>query len=328
MVAAFLHKTLHVESRGDKHAHNKHSTAKSFFGFIDSTWNSICARYHIHNDRYSAHSNAEVGIRYTQENEAVLKAAHLPVTVTNLYLCHFAGSGGGPAVIAADINTPITDLLEPGAIRANRGITLDGTKHGKKFRDFTAGDLRAWAAEKMGGEMEPALPAPEIAPAEPAPKKQTAPAHTPDEGIVADAPPKKHRHRHHHRNEDATEVSDDAPVVAHHRKSKTHAEPETAPPAPKAEPQPVQVCIEPTTAPAAPAPTAQELEVAARRKNLLDHGLTHQTVDKLGTTDLMGPIYTSLLAFAGNAVATSANPPAVTTPTTPTHSRGVPCARG
>jgi hypothetical protein len=90
--------------------------------------------------------NAEMTRLYLQENRARLQAAGVPSDPGALYLAHFMGPGGAVQALRAPATTPITQLMSAAAIRANAPIRHNG----KSFAQFTAADLRSWAAAKMG----------------------------------------------------------------------------------------------------------------------------------------------------------------------------------
>ncbi|MBP2294714.1 hypothetical protein [Azospirillum rugosum] len=84
---------------------------------------------------------------YGNENAAFLKANGVDrVGDGEKYLAHFAGPAGALAILQADPNTPVRDVLSADVIKANGGMK----RGGKAFADWTAGELHAWAAEKMG----------------------------------------------------------------------------------------------------------------------------------------------------------------------------------
>ncbi|WP_374551980.1 hypothetical protein [Sphingobium yanoikuyae] len=79
---------------------------------------------------------------FTANNARRLREAGLPETAENLYLAHFLGPRDATRVLTADPAAPISGLVRGKSIAANRSI-LEGR---------TAGDVRAWAARKMGGQ--------------------------------------------------------------------------------------------------------------------------------------------------------------------------------
>ena len=95
--------------------------------------------------RISADDLTAMGRHYTQKNVGRLMDGGYEVTPGNVYLMHFAGPYGAPKVLDAEVDAPITSLLDAGAISANSNIEFNG----KKFPDFTAQDLRDWADNVM-----------------------------------------------------------------------------------------------------------------------------------------------------------------------------------
>lgn len=79
---------------------------------------------------------------FTASNARALQRAGLPESADNLYLAHFLGPGDAVRVLAADADAPIAGLVRGKSIAANRSV-LEGR---------TAGEVRAWAARKMGSE--------------------------------------------------------------------------------------------------------------------------------------------------------------------------------
>ena len=77
------------------------------------------------------------------QNAAFLAKKGYEPNGANVYLAHFVGAGGADKVLSADPRTPLTALLDPGAIKANPHIA-----------NMTAGDLRQWTAntvDRMAG---------------------------------------------------------------------------------------------------------------------------------------------------------------------------------
>jgi hypothetical protein len=151
---------------GNPAAQNPNSSATGDGQFIKSTWLDLVKRNAP--DVAAGKSDADIlALRadpklsrrmiqaYGDENRAELAAAGLPAGDGEAYLAHFAGLGGAKAVLLADPSTPLRDILTPDAIAANAGMKAGG----KAFADWTAGDLRGWAAGKMGdaGDAETVL---------------------------------------------------------------------------------------------------------------------------------------------------------------------------
>lgn len=78
---------------------------------------------------------------FTAANAAALRRAGQAETADNLYLAHFLGASDAVKVLAADADAPIAGLVRAKSIAANRRV-LEGK---------TVGEVREWAARKMGG---------------------------------------------------------------------------------------------------------------------------------------------------------------------------------
>jgi len=80
--------------------------------------------------------------RLRADNTRSLADAGIQPTPGNVYLAHFLGAGGARNVLSADPNTPVSQLVDPRAIAANKSV-LEGK---------TAGDVQAWANSKFGNQ--------------------------------------------------------------------------------------------------------------------------------------------------------------------------------
>lgn len=74
-------------------------------------------------------------------NTQALVSAGIAPTPGNTYLAHFLGAGGARSLLSVDPNTPVSQILDPRAIAANKSV-LEGK---------TAGQVAAWADRKFGG---------------------------------------------------------------------------------------------------------------------------------------------------------------------------------
>lgn len=78
-----------------------------------------------------------MGPALTRQNQESLTRAGFAPSAGNTYLAHFLGAGGAQAVLRADPNTPISQLVSPEAIRANPSIL--------GVPGVTAGQIVQWA---------------------------------------------------------------------------------------------------------------------------------------------------------------------------------------
>lgn len=175
-----------AESGGNPNATNPNSSASGLGQFINSTWVSTLRQHRP--DIASGKSDAdlialkadpqlsrEMTGAYADDNGKILQGAGVPVTPGSTYLAHFAGPQGAVSVLKADPNTPISEVLTPGAVKANPFL-----------QGMTAGDLQAWADRKMGGKQ--AAPVAPSAPAAPATAPQPTQA-IPQQSAPIFAPP-------------------------------------------------------------------------------------------------------------------------------------------
>jgi len=143
-------KIINVESGGDPNARSKTSSASGLGQFTNATWLAI------YKDKIGTDGLTDAQIlakkndpalsrRLTKalvdENKAVLGASDLPATDANVYALHFLGPQYGVQLIRAPADAPVESFLPRGFISANRSVLA-----GK-----TAGEIRQWAAIKMGG---------------------------------------------------------------------------------------------------------------------------------------------------------------------------------
>lgn len=160
--AAVLRSIIGVESGGKADAKNPASSATGLGQFIGSTWLAMINKYRpdvatgkTSNEilalRNDPTLSAEMTAMYARESAATLTANGLTVEPGHIYLGHFMGPGGMVKTLKAPLDTPITALMSPKEIAANRGIRFGG----KSFADFTAGDLRRWAQYKMRRAYDP-----------------------------------------------------------------------------------------------------------------------------------------------------------------------------
>jgi ribosomal protein S9 len=108
----------------------KTSSATGLYQFTQGTWGAMVTKYgNQYNVGFSqineAQSNALMGGQFINDNAALLKKQGINnPTPGQLYIMHFAGSSGGPKLIAAAQNTPNDSAasLFPAAAAANPSI--------------------------------------------------------------------------------------------------------------------------------------------------------------------------------------------------------------
>lgn len=172
-----------AESGGDPNATNPNSSATGAGQFLSGTWTSLLKQHRP--ELTAGRSDAEIAAMrsdpalskqmvdaYAADNQAILAKNGLPVTPGTTYLSHFAGPGGAVKVLQADPNTPVADLLDPRAMKANPFLA-----------GMTAQGLQAWAARKMGAQA-PVIPNQPQA----APQQAAAPQPAPAPQAAASAP--------------------------------------------------------------------------------------------------------------------------------------------
>ena len=101
--------------------------------------------------RNDATLSTEMTAMYIRENAATLQANGIATDPGTLYMAHFMGPGGAVKAMKLPLDTPISALMSPKEIAANAGIRYGS----KSFSEFTAGDLRRWAAHKMRAAYDP-----------------------------------------------------------------------------------------------------------------------------------------------------------------------------
>jgi len=147
-----VNRIVGAESGGNPNAKNPNSSASGVGQFIDSTWLSFMKDRHP--DIYDAKSMSDVlklksdpqlgrdAVKwYAEQNAEALSRSGLQATPGNVYLAHFLGPAGAIRVLKSDPNASSSDVIDPGAIKAN------GFLRGK-----SSGEVIAWAERKMGGK--------------------------------------------------------------------------------------------------------------------------------------------------------------------------------
>ncbi len=138
----YLVHIMHAESRGKTAAKNTESSATGLFQFTKATWKGYGNGRNI----YDADAQCDAVVRFALDNAKCLrKTLGREPTAGEYYLAHFAGPSRASAILKADNDTPIKQLLDADAVHSNRDIKFDG----KLFGRFTARDIKCWANKKM-----------------------------------------------------------------------------------------------------------------------------------------------------------------------------------
>ncbi|MBN8848150.1 MAG: hypothetical protein J0I73_08655 [Sphingomonas sp.] len=145
----FKLKVRRAESGGDDAARSSSSSATGRYQVVDATWLRVAR------DLPEAKGMGDAGLlgmrthpvwqekvmdRLGVEYRSALSRIGAPETPGNLYLMHFAGTGGASKILRAAADTPIDELLSKAAIDANPFL-----------RGRTAEDVIEWAHGRVGG---------------------------------------------------------------------------------------------------------------------------------------------------------------------------------
>lgn len=175
-----LDSIIAAESGGNATARNPRSSAYGLGQFIESTWLDTLSKHRpdlitgkskqeILDLRSDPALSREMTAALARDNAGLLAGAGLPTSPASVYLAHFAGPQGAINVLKANPETPVVNILDAAAVKANPFLA-----------SMSASDLQAWAARKMGGQREsPAAVSAPSAPVQP-PTQLTAPAATAD----------------------------------------------------------------------------------------------------------------------------------------------------
>ncbi|CAN7177358.1 tape measure protein [Rhizobium rhizogenes] len=128
------------------------SSAQGIGQFTESTWLPLFNRLfpalsQLSDDaklqyRYNVDYAKPILEQLTKDNQMALSKGGAAPDPTNTYLAHFLGAGDALKVILANPDALAKTLVDPKSVAANPTVIKDTT---------TAGDLRNWAAQKMGG---------------------------------------------------------------------------------------------------------------------------------------------------------------------------------
>jgi len=143
-------------NRAEGTAKNPYSSAEGKFQFIDSTFVDTARKAYpgladsspaqilsLRGKKLDNGMQIEDVLeqRLRADNTQALTSAGIAPTPGNTYLAHFLGAGGARSLLSVDPNTPVSQILDPRAIAANKSV-LEGK---------TAGQVAAWADSKFGG---------------------------------------------------------------------------------------------------------------------------------------------------------------------------------
>lgn len=174
---ALVDRIVSAESGGNPAARNPRSSAMGSGQFIASTWLNTIARHRP--DLAGLPRDEQLALRadptlsrsmtaaYAADNGADLRAAGFEPSAGNVYLSHFAGPSGAKAILGADPTAPAAAILGDAVTSANPFLA-----------GMSAGDLRTWAARKVGDGSGASAPS-AGAPATPVPFS-LAPASAPE----------------------------------------------------------------------------------------------------------------------------------------------------
>lgn len=152
-VDVFVNRILKVESNLDPNAKNPRSSATGLGQFTNDTWVSVLraerpdltrgqpdeALYAL---RLDPKLSADMTRAYATMNARNLQQSGFAPTPGNIYLAHFLGPEGAKRVLGAKEEQPIQQVVGTKAFEANKEVFAQAP---------TAGALKQWAVEKMGG---------------------------------------------------------------------------------------------------------------------------------------------------------------------------------
>lgn len=141
--ASMMRKIAGRESGNNPNARATTSSAGGIFQFIDSTWNSLAARYPqlALNRKMDPNQQARLAPYYMREIQQNLhRALGRAPDEAESYLGWFLGPQGSARALRFSPDTPVSEAVDAASIRANPGV----------FRKITTvGELYAWSARKM-----------------------------------------------------------------------------------------------------------------------------------------------------------------------------------
>jgi hypothetical protein len=145
-------KIIKTESGGNNTAKNPLSSAYGAGQFTKGTWKEFIRETNPELFKNASEKEilelrsdpawADKGISwYAGKGVDALDSINQPATDTNLYLHHFLGTGGVKKLLTADLNAPVSSILDEDQIKANPTV-LGGNR--------TVQDVIDWAAAHMG----------------------------------------------------------------------------------------------------------------------------------------------------------------------------------
>lgn len=168
--AEFKSRTAMVESGGGAAWANPNSTARGKYQFLVGTWNDYAARAGVGlaakgmskevDPRASEAAQEKVMDLAIADYTAALKAAGLPVTQGNLYLCHFLGQDAAVKALKGNRDAAISTFMSPKQIAANPSMSkLSANQIAKNFESGKkmASGAAAAAAASGGGILDALL---------------------------------------------------------------------------------------------------------------------------------------------------------------------------
>lgn len=141
---------IQSESGGNATAKNPNSTATGAGQFLSGTWAPLIAKLHpdlvagkspqqVLDLRNNPQLAAEATAAYAQDNAQALGSAGLPVNGASIAMAHRLGPGDAQAVLKAQADTPLSQVLSADVIKAN-----------PQYAKMTAGQLGQQLASKFG----------------------------------------------------------------------------------------------------------------------------------------------------------------------------------
>lgn len=147
----YLEKMVKAES-GGRNIGNLEGTSSAFglAQITKGTFEDLAAKAGVNNPLYGktfddmkadTKLQMEAAQQLTDQNRQFLASRKLPTSDAALYLAHFLGAGGAARALSAPGASPISSVVSPEQLSAN-----------KMLREMTTvADLKSWANNKMGG---------------------------------------------------------------------------------------------------------------------------------------------------------------------------------